>query len=144
MADAVRPLLREPWILDVDTTVKPLYGEQEGAVTGYNPSKPGRPSHSYHSYLVANLRLVLDVEVQADNETASVHGSPGLWVLLERLGRDCWSKLLRGDSGWGNEGVMRGAEQRGAACLFRLRPTANVKRALERVMGSAWQPVGRG
>ncbi len=27
-----RPLLGEPWILDVDTTVKPLYGRQEGAV----------------------------------------------------------------------------------------------------------------
>lgn len=141
---AVRPLLREPWILDVDTTVKPLYGEQEGAVTGYNPSKPGRPSHSYHSYLVANLRLVLDVEVHAGNETASVHGSPGLWALLERLGRDCWPKLLRGDSGWGNEGVMRGAEQRGVAYLFRLRLTANVKRALERAMDGAWQPAGHG
>jgi hypothetical protein len=37
----VRPLLGEPWILDADTTVKPLYGEQEGAVVGYNPGKPG-------------------------------------------------------------------------------------------------------
>src|ERR1700736_3867546 len=54
-----RPLLREPWILDVDTTVKPLYGHQEGAVVGYNPKKPGRPSHTYHSYILANLRLVL-------------------------------------------------------------------------------------
>ena len=35
-----RPLLREPWILDVDTTVKPLFGHQEGAVVGYNPGKP--------------------------------------------------------------------------------------------------------
>jgi hypothetical protein len=34
-----RPLLGEPWILDVDTTVKPLYGHQEGAVLGYNPSQ---------------------------------------------------------------------------------------------------------
>ena len=41
---AFRPLLGEPWILDVDTTVKPLYGRQEGAVIGYNPHKPGRPS----------------------------------------------------------------------------------------------------
>jgi len=57
-----RPLLREPWILDVDTTVKPLYGHQEGAVVGYNPKKPGRPSHTYHSYILANLRLVLEVE----------------------------------------------------------------------------------
>ncbi len=30
-----RPLLSEPWILDADTTVKPLYGEQESAVVGY-------------------------------------------------------------------------------------------------------------
>ena len=37
----VEPLLSEAWILDVDTTVKPLYGHQEGAVVGYNPKKPG-------------------------------------------------------------------------------------------------------
>ena len=28
------PLLYEPWILDLDTTVKPLYGHQEGAKVG--------------------------------------------------------------------------------------------------------------
>jgi len=28
----VEPLLAERWILDVDTTIKPLYGHQEGAV----------------------------------------------------------------------------------------------------------------
>src|ERR1700747_1644092 len=39
----VRPLLDEPWVLDVDATIKPLYGHQEGAVVGYNPPKPGRP-----------------------------------------------------------------------------------------------------
>ena len=60
-----RPLLGEPWILDVDTTVKPLYGREEGAVVvGYNPHKPGRPSHTYH-YAIAELRLMLEVEVQA-------------------------------------------------------------------------------
>jgi len=36
------PLLGGPWILDVDATVKPLFGHQEGA--GYNPHKPGRPA----------------------------------------------------------------------------------------------------
>jgi hypothetical protein len=40
------PLLGEPWILDADVTVKPIYGHQEGAVLGYNPHKPGRPSHT--------------------------------------------------------------------------------------------------
>ena len=61
--DTVRPLLSEPWILDCDTTIKPLYGHQEGAVVSYNPKKPGRPSHAYHAFLMAGTRLVLDVAV---------------------------------------------------------------------------------
>src|SRR4029077_16937196 len=67
----VAPLLDEPWALDVDTTIKPLYGEQEGAELGYNPHKPGRPPafagaglHCYHTYMLSNLRLVLSVDVQ--------------------------------------------------------------------------------
>src|SRR5689334_1638292 len=31
---SVAPLLDEPWVLDVDSTIKPLYGEQEGAELG--------------------------------------------------------------------------------------------------------------
>jgi hypothetical protein len=139
-----RPLLSEPWILDVDTTVKPLYGEQEGAVVSYNPSKPGRPSHSYHSYLLANLRLVLDVEVQPGNEHTSKHGAPGLWALLDRLGRDCCPTLLRGDAGWGNQGIMGTAEQRGLPYLFRLRMTVNVRKAVQRSLNGPWSTAGHG
>ena len=87
LGDCVRPLLSEPWILDSDVTVKPLYGHQEGAVKGYNPHKPGRPSHTYHTYFISSLRLVLDVEVQAGNQTASKYSTPGLWELLGRLAR---------------------------------------------------------
>src|SRR5882757_11028189 len=83
--NSYEPLLREPWILDIDTTVKPLYGHQEGAKKGYNPGKPGRPSHAYHTYFAANIRLVLDVEVQAGNQTASSHAQPELWKFISSL-----------------------------------------------------------
>lgn len=33
----------------MDSTVKTLYGREEGAKIGYNPRKPGRPSHAYHT-----------------------------------------------------------------------------------------------
>ena len=46
LATTTQPLLTTPWILDLDATVKCLYGKQDGAVRGYNPKKPGRPSHS--------------------------------------------------------------------------------------------------
>ena len=35
------PLLEEPWALDIDTTVKVLYGHQEDAKVGYNPASQG-------------------------------------------------------------------------------------------------------
>jgi hypothetical protein len=126
------PLLSEPWILDMDTTVKPLYGHQDGAVQGYNPKKPGRPSHVCHTCMLAGLRLVLDVEVAAGNQHTSNHAAPGLWALLDRIGRDCWPAILRGVSGFATEGIMREAEQRALPYLFKLRQTANVKRLIKR------------
>jgi hypothetical protein len=139
------PLLGEPWILDADVTVKPLYGHQEGAVLGYNPHKPGRPSHTYHTYMIANLRLILDVEVQAGNQHTSKHSAPGLWALLARLGRARWPALIRGDRDWGTEGNMARAEGEGIDYLFKLRLTKGVKKLVERLMGNThWQEAGQG
>jgi hypothetical protein len=68
------PALRHPWVLDLDVTVKPLFGHQDGAELGYNPHKPGRPSHAYHTLMIRHLRLVLDVEVHPGKEHAAAHG----------------------------------------------------------------------
>ena len=81
LAYCYRPLLSQPWILDADVTVKTLYGKQEDAAVGYNPHKPGRPSHTYHTYMIANLRLILEVEVQAGDHSAAAYSVPGLWAL---------------------------------------------------------------
>ena len=40
-AKTTQPLLATPWILDLDTTVKCLYGKQEGALVGYKPEEAG-------------------------------------------------------------------------------------------------------
>jgi hypothetical protein len=84
-----------------------------GAVTGYNPKKPGRPSRSYPTYSMAGARLVLDVDVVAGNAHSSKHFAPGLWALLDRIPRDLWTALLRAEAGFGNESIMREAERRG-------------------------------
>ena len=41
LAKTTQPLLSTPWILDLDATVKCLYGKQEGAVVGYKPEEAG-------------------------------------------------------------------------------------------------------
>src|SRR4051794_40941505 len=98
-------------------TVKPLYGHQEQAVVGYNPGKPGRPSHVYHCYFIAAIRLILEVEVQAGNRTASQYAQPGLWAWLDARPREQWPRLLRGDLSWGTERMMQQAEERGLPYL---------------------------
>jgi hypothetical protein len=139
------PLLSEPWILDADVTVKPLYGHQEGAEVGYNPHKPGRPSHTYHTYFIAHLRLVLEVEVQSGKQTASKHSAPGLWDLLKRIPRAHWPALIRGDRDWGTEANMQRAEQEGLPYVFKLRLTSGTRRLVERLMGGrAWVDAGQG
>jgi hypothetical protein len=138
------PLLEEPWALDMDATVKPLYGHQEDAKLGYNPSKPGRPSHVYHRYILANLRIMLDVEVQAGNQTASSFAQPELWALLDALPEPSRPAFLRGDCSWGSERAMQAAEQRKIAYVFKLKQTANVKKLLERVFGKdEWVDAGQ-
>ncbi len=139
------PLLEQAWVMDLDSTVKPLYGKQEKAVKGYNPGKPGRPSQVVHTYLMAQLRLVLGAEVQAGNQTASSHAQPGLWTYFDSLPRASRPLFLRGDIGWGTERMMQEAEARDQAYLFKLRQSANVKDLLARSFAMAqWEPAGQG
>ena len=127
------PLLAEPWVLDVDTTVKPLYGHQQDAVVGYNPNKPGRPSHAYHSYFIAQIRVVLDMEVQAGNQTAPSFAQPELWAFVDGLAERNRPIFIRGDCHWGTEKAMVGAEQRGIGYLFKLKQSANVKKLIGQI-----------
>ena len=129
---SVGAALETPWILDIDTTVKTLFGKQSGAQIGYNPHKPGRPSHALHTYWVSGLRLVLDVVVSAGNQHNWRHAQPGLTAVLDSLSRERQPSLVRGDCGLGNEPFIVALEGRGQAYLFKLRQTAGVKRLLAR------------
>ena len=95
--------------------------------------------------MLSDLRVVLRVAVHPGNQHNPQHAAAGLWSLLAQLGRERWPRLLRGDAEWGNEGVMARAERERLPYLFRLRATANVKRALERAMAEHdWSDAGQG
>lgn len=142
----VEPVLTQSWIMDIDASVKVIYGHQEGAELGYNPHKPGRPSHVYHSYFMANTRLCLGVEVLPGKEHAARRGLPGLWQLLDPLPRTHWPAFLRGDCAYGNEVLLVQAEGRGLPYLFKLRYTARVKTLVSQMQraGAPWQEAGDG
>ena len=139
------PALRHPWIMDMDATVKPLYGHQEGAQIGYNPHKPGRPSHAYHSLFVRGLRLVLDVEVHSGKQTAATHGRENLWRVWDNLPVECRPWLMCGDSSYGHEGLLAECQARQQKYLFRLRQTVGVKQLVQTLEAqSGWKPAVNG
>jgi hypothetical protein len=145
LRESVGEALVTGWILDCDTTIKLLYGHQAGAVIGYNPIKPGRPSHAIHTYWIANVRLVLDAEVQEGTATAAKYSLPRLITLILSLPPEKRPRLVRGDNAFGNEPVMRELESIGQPYLFKLRQTSGVKQLIERQWSSQdWQEVGQG
>jgi len=139
------PLLENDWILDIDSTVKPIYGNQEQAKIGYNPSKPGRPSHVYHSYMIANVRLILDVEVDSGNHTSAKYSMPGLWKVLDKLESKKLPEFIRGDCAFGNEPIINEAEERGIDYLFKLKQSSTIKKLLsEEYFSNDWEFAGNG
>jgi uncharacterized protein YegP (UPF0339 family) len=145
LKDSIREALGTDWILDCDTTIKVLYGHQAGAEIGYNPTKPGRPSHSIHTYRVANVRLVLDAEVQEGTATAAKYSLPRLIQILIDLPAEQRPRLVRGDNAFGNEPVMARLEAIEQPYLFKLRQTTGVKQLIERQWSRQdWRAVGQG
>ena len=138
-------LLYEPWMLDIDATVKTVFGHQEGAEVGYNPHKPGRPSNGYHTYWIARLRLCLDGEVRPGKQSSSSHGMPALWKLIDALPLECRPHAIRGDCNYGNEANTVKCEKRGIPYLFKLRLTAKVKNLISMLeQEGGWVDYGQG
>jgi len=139
------PMLGVPWTLDIDVTVKPVYGYQPGSIVGYNPQKPGRPSHALHSFIVAQTRLILDVAVHPGNEHSSSHMLPELQRVLGELARSQWPSLLRGDCGFGTEDFMTWCESVGLVYLFKQKMTKNTRHLVDELdMQAGWIDAGHG
>ena len=79
------------------------------------------------------------------NRHRSKSAAPSLWALLERLGREHWPRLVRGDKDWGSEGNMASCEGAGLDYLFKLRLTKGARRLAERLMArDEWEDAGQG
>jgi len=95
--------------------VKPLYGHQEGAEIGYDPRKPGRPSHCRHTLRIAKPRLA----VHPGNETAGTHSRPMLAEYLAFVSAVRKPRLVRGDVSFGDESVIGDCEEADVRYLFK-------------------------
>jgi hypothetical protein len=128
-------------VADWDSTVIVRYGKQEDTAIGYNPQKPGRPSHHPLACVIGGTRLCLHMEWRKGN-TVSASG----WIeAMEKVWRSPIAqhriRLNRGDIGFGQEAIMAWHEQskgKRPSYLFKLKLTSNVKKAIAKVSWDHW------
>ena len=86
----------------------------------------------------------MDMEVQAGNQTAPSFAQPELWAFLDGLPERSRPVFLRGDSHWGTEKAMVGAEERGLGYVFKLKQSANVKKLIGQIFRKKeWAEAGQ-
>ena len=117
-------------ILDLDSTVLPLYGKQEMARIGYNPKKWGRPS--YHPLLCFN-GITKDFW-HGELRPGDVHTATGTVELLKaafgKLPSSVKTVIIRADKGFYDHETIEYLESKKALFVIVAKLTGPVKREI--------------
>ena len=148
MAEQGTALLRDRrWpevFIDVDTTVMPVFGAQEGALPGPNPRYDGRPS--YHPILahIAQTGTILGARLRPGDTTLGERDVEDIEQWLDRARAAVGPRPLitvRIDAGGDCASLMHAIDRKGAWFLIKLKWTPNLVGA---VWGTkTWKTVER-
>lgn len=116
--------------LDVDSTVLTRYGEQEGSAKGYNPRKRGRNSHHPLIAFISQTRTVANAWLRPGNTAASSNCKSFLEETFEEVLKDQEVGLLRADSGFYTEEILKYLESRNQNYIIAVRIYPSVKNSI--------------
>lgn len=133
---------QEKVVLEFDSTVETLFGEQEGAEIGPNPHKPGRPS--YHPLLARDRisDLVVSHVLRPGNAGTATDIKPFLHRTLDLVEKDGAARreiLARLDSGFESNDVLSALEWRRVGYVVKMRATMDV--AQRAACSNGWRAV---
>jgi hypothetical protein len=127
------PQRADGYTLDLDSTVFERYGKQEGSLKGHNPRKHGRPSHHPLLAVLSEAHFLLHGWLRSGNCGTSRGVEEFLKEALALWGQREKIRLLRADSGFFDDKLLRFLEQRLLPYIVVARLTPWVKRAAQRV-----------
>ena len=122
-------LVFDNYTLDFDSTVMVREGSQEGAAKGYNPKRPGRPSHHPLPAFVSDVRMIANYRLRPGNTSASTNYLSFLEDTLSRL-QDKSVGLIRMDSGFFSGNILGYLEQRQLSYIIACRLNNRIKYSL--------------
>lgn len=115
-------------MLDVDTTIKPLCGKQQGAAVSSNPKKHNEawaPQAQLPHHPAGGDALSAGTEVRAGDAHTGSHSLPGLVQLIDGLPPDRKPALMRGNCGFGADTLMPPLKSAGSATCSSSSATLN-------------------
>ena len=131
--------------LDLDSTVFCRYGEQQGSLRGYNPQKPGRPSHHPLVGFLAEGRRLLWATLRSGNSGSANGCVEFMRQALQLLPPGHGLGLVRADAGFFEKRFLEYLEQEGLPYIIVARLTAVVRKlVIHRIPSTAWRVVARG
>jgi hypothetical protein len=118
-------------ILDLDSTVETVFGEQEGVEVGYNPHKPGRGS--YHPLLAfdGKSRVCLGGRLRWGNAHTAAGFKEFYRDIKRRLPPGVTIRIVRGDHGFCGETPLSFFEEEGVLYFIKMKVTPRLVRAAE-------------
>jgi hypothetical protein len=115
--------------LDFDSSILTRYGQQEGAVKGYNPQKPGRASHHPLMAFVADSWMVANFWLRRGDSHAANNFVSFLEDTLDKLqGKQVG--LVRLDSGFYDQDVFEALESHELSYIVAARFYQPIQRAI--------------
>lgn len=134
------PSRPEGYTLDLDSSVFERYGQQEGALKGYNPKKRGRPSHHPLFAVLAEARHIAHVWLRSGNAGAARGATAFLTEVLALLGDQVRLALVRADSGFFEEAILLALEALQLPYAIAARFTNPLQAAVYRLSFRAFAP----
>lgn len=128
-------------ILDWDSTVLTKYGEQELSEIGYNPSKPGRPSHHPLLCEIAGARLLPMLHYRAGNTGSKTGWRETMNTMMRQMPDNVGLYLNRGDVAFGCEDILSWHEEAKGRphYLFRVKMSTKVRRVIDGCDEEHWE-----
>lgn len=122
-------------IIDVDSTVKTVFGSQEGTAKGYNPFKKGAKSYNPQLAFCTETKEIL----QGWLRSGDTYTSNGTVEFLKQLASQLkgYDFFLRADSGYFDEKILEWIESQQQKYLIKVR-LRNLNSILE---NQEWRPI---
>ena len=127
------------YTLDLDSSVFTRYGKQQGAKKGYNPKKPGRPSHRPIFAFIAELKIVANLWLRSGNTADLTGAGQFLSETLAKIPPHIPITALRADSGFHDQKFFQELENRHLAYAVYARMDRRIQRAIATADG--WEPI---